>query len=128
MWTLLQKCAIRLAAFVIACLGARWLYVFAFTDYRAHHRGIMIPLALVAILFAITLVRLNIWALLLLLVSASAVGAFAAWLQVSSGHLHPKLGACVVVSVTYVWLLGPGAVRALTNGSSRPPRKAAASA
>lgn len=30
-------------------LGGRWLYVFVFTDYRAHHRPVMIPLGLVTV-------------------------------------------------------------------------------
>lgn len=29
-------------------LGSRWLQLFIFTDYRAHHRPLMIPLGIIA--------------------------------------------------------------------------------
>jgi hypothetical protein len=39
-------------------LGTRWLYVFVFTDYRAHHRPVMIPLGLVTTLVGVVMISL----------------------------------------------------------------------
>lgn len=125
MWTQLQKIAIWLAAMGIAGFGARWLYLFMVTEYRPHHRGIMIPLALLALVFAVIVARLNIWAVLLLLVGVSTVGAIAIWLQISAGQLHPFLAACAVVAVAYLALLGLSVIRALTTHSSGPASPAA---
>ena len=121
MWTVPQKVLIWLAALGTACLGALWLYVFVLTDHRSHHRPIMIPMALLVLLFAVVLARLKIWAVLLLLIGLSAAGAFAAWLQISGWFLHPFLASCVVVAVAYLALLSPPVIRALTTRSRGMP-------
>ena len=37
-------------------LGLCWLYLFILTDYRAHHRIVMIPMGLVAVVVGLCLV------------------------------------------------------------------------
>jgi hypothetical protein len=39
-------------------LGSRWLYVFVFSDDRAHHRPVMIPLGLVTTLVGVVMISL----------------------------------------------------------------------
>lgn len=41
-------------------LGGRWLYLFIFTDYRAHHRPVMIPLGLFTVLVGGAMVLLPV--------------------------------------------------------------------
>ena len=50
---------------IVACLGllplllgCRWLYVFVFTDYRAHHRPFIIPLGVVTVLLGGVMIAL----------------------------------------------------------------------
>lgn len=42
-------------------LGLRWLQLFIFTDYRAHHRPIIIPLGIIATTIGIALVFSPLW-------------------------------------------------------------------
>ena len=53
-------CLIAVAWFGILplMLGSCWLYVFVFTDYRAHHRPVMIPLGLVTTLMGVIMISL----------------------------------------------------------------------
>jgi hypothetical protein len=46
------------AALPLLLLGGAWLYTFIFTDFRLHHRPIMIPLALLALSLGAAMIAL----------------------------------------------------------------------
>lgn len=47
---------VRLIGLIPLCLGSGWIYVFGFTDYRAHRAGIGLPLGIVFLLIGVILV------------------------------------------------------------------------
>ena len=52
---------IAICGLVPLALGLRWLQLFIFTDYRAHHRHIMIPLGLTAATIGLAIVLTPLW-------------------------------------------------------------------
>ena len=106
-WTLFQRAIIYIAVAILSSVAFRWLYVFSFTDYRSHHRLIMILLALVTLVLAIGLFRLSAVAVVVLLVIAGLAGAGALYIQVYGGAFHPFLASLVAGSVLYFCVLIP---------------------
>jgi hypothetical protein len=106
-WSLFQRTLIYIAATGLSLLALRWLYVFALTDYRSHHRPIMIPFALVILALAFGLFRLSFAAVVLLLALAGVVGAGALYIQISAATLQPILAAVVTGSILYLCAFVP---------------------
>ena len=52
----INKFVLGITTVFLLAISLRWLYVFTFTDYRAHHRPIIIPLALMFFVAAIRLI------------------------------------------------------------------------
>jgi len=102
-----QRTLIYIAAAGLSLLALQWLYVFVLTDYRSHHRPIMIPLALVTLALAFGLLRLSFVAVVLLLALAAVVGAGAFYIQISAAGFQPFLATVVVGSILYLCALVP---------------------
>ena len=94
------------AAFVLET-GLRWLWLFACTGYRAHHRPVMIPAGLLAVTLAIGLARLNRVCIALFLVGSAFALLAALWLQLSAGRWHPFLFAVSLAAAAFLTLLLP---------------------
>ena len=106
-WSVFQRTLIYISAVGLSLLGLRWLYVFVLTDYRSHHRPIIIPLALVSLALAIGLFRLSSAAVALLLVLAAVLSAGALYIQIVAAGFQPSLTAVVAGSILYFCALVP---------------------
>lgn len=102
-----QRTLIYIAAVALSLLALRWLYLFVLTDYRSHHRPIIIPLALVTLVLAFGLFRLSPAAIVLLLALAAVAGAGALYIQISATALQPFLATVVAGSILYLCALIP---------------------
>ena len=107
MWSPFQRTLIYIAAAALSLLAVRWLYLFVLTDYRSHHRPIIIPLALVTLVLAFGLFRLSSVAVVLLLALAALAGAGALYIQISAMAFHPFLATVVAGSILYFCALVP---------------------
>jgi uncharacterized membrane protein len=106
-WSMFQRALIYIAAVGLSLLALRWLYVSVLTDYRSHHRPIMIPLALVTLALAFGLFRLSFVALVLLLALAAVVGASALYIQIFAAGFQPFLATVVAGATLYFCALVP---------------------
>lgn len=100
-WKFYHSIMARLAAVGFLIFGLRWLYVFIFTEYRAHHRPIMIPLALLVVVLSTGLFYLNrIFILILILLSLFAfLGSL--YIQIKFVHYNPFWLAVSVTALIY---------------------------
>ena len=106
-WSVFQRTLIYIAAAALSLVALRWLYLFILTDYRSHHRPIIIPLAVVTLVLALGLFRLSSVAVVLLLALAAVAGAGALYIQVSATSIHPFLATVVAASILYFSALVP---------------------
>ena len=106
-WNIFQRALIYVAGLAFSLVAFRWLYVFTLTDYRSHHRPIIIPLALVTLFFAFGLFRLSSVAVVVLLAIAALVGGGALYLQLYGVAFHPFLASVVAGSILYFCVLIP---------------------
>jgi hypothetical protein len=106
-WSLFQRSLIYIAATGLLLLALRWLYVFVLTDYRSHHRPIIIPLAMLSLALAFFLFRLSFVAVVLLLALAAVGGAGALYIQISVASFQPFLATVVAASALYFCALVP---------------------
>ena len=106
-WGPLQRTLVYIAAAALSLLALQWLYLFVLTDYRSHHRPVIIPLALLALVLAFGLFRLSSVAVVLLLALAAVVGLGALYIQIFAAGFQPFLAAVVVGSIIYFYALLP---------------------
>lgn len=101
-WKFYHSVMARLAAVGFLLLGLRWLYVFIFTDYRAHHRPVMIPLALLVVAFSVGLFYLKrLFILMLILLSLFGfLGSL--YIQIKFVHYNPFWLAIAVTTFVYL--------------------------
>jgi len=110
-WGLLHTVLVRMIGLGILLLGAIWLYTFIFTDYRAHQSSVMIPLAVLVIVFALGLISLlKIFVVLSLILSIFAFIS-ALYIQVASLHLIPFMFSICIISSIYIALITPPIIR-----------------
>ena len=106
-WGRIQCLLIYGAAAVLSLSALQWFYVFLFTNYRRHHRPVMIPLALATAALAFCLFRLSSTAVILLLALSALAGAGALYIQIFGERFHPFLASVVAGAVLYFAVLIP---------------------
>ena len=106
-WSVFQRTLIYFAAAGFALLATRWLYLFAFTDYRSHGRSVIIPLAFLTSVLALGLFRLSSAAVVILLGITGLAGAGALYFEVSATGFNPFMTTIVATSILYLGALLP---------------------
>lgn len=106
-WKSYQIVLIRLAAIAYFGIGMTWLYIFVFTNYRAHHRVVMIPVAIASMLLSAGLFKLHRVFVAISLFVAVAIAVLAIYLQLASSMFNLSLLSVTVASFLYVGVVAP---------------------
>jgi len=115
-WKFYHLVMARLAAVGFLILGLRWLYVFIFTDYRAHHRPIMIPLALLVVAFSAGLFYLKRTLILILILLSLFAFLGSLYIQIKFVHYNPFWFAATVTAFIYLIVFALYAYRSHQRG------------
>jgi hypothetical protein len=91
----------RLAAALFMAVALDWFYAFLFTNFRAHQRPVMLPLAALTVAYAVALFVRKRWAVNLSLLLALLCATVAISFQVQAGLLHSFLFTTALLSSTY---------------------------
>jgi len=114
-WGLLHTLLVQLVGLTLFVLGCIWLYTFSFTDYRTHLAPVMIPLAVLLVLFSLGLIFLLKIFVMTSLVLASVGFLFALYIQIVSLQLIPFLFAICIVAIIYIAMLTPPIYRRIKH-------------
>jgi hypothetical protein len=123
-WNMLHTILVRVIGLGVLLLGAIWLYTFLFTDFRAHQSSVMIPLAVLVILFALGLISLLKIFVILSFVIAIFVFLSALYIQVASLQIIPFLFSICVISIIYMVFLAPPIIRLVNPLRGREKKRA----
>ncbi len=111
MWTFAQRIAIWTVAGLIAAFGLMWLYTFGFTEYRAHLRMLVIPIALASLAYAVLLASLKLWAIALSTVLSLFILIWTIGVLLAAESVPLALLAIAVVQFLYISLLATSILR-----------------
>ena len=113
-WKSYQIVLIRLAAIAYFGIGIAWLYIFVFTNYRAHHRVVMIPVAIASILLSAGLIKLHRVFVAISLFVAVVIALLAIYLQLAVAVFNLSLSSVTVASFLYVGLVAPAVYKRIS--------------
>lgn len=108
--SLLQKLFIWLAASMLIALALRWIFIILFTTYRPQLHWPLSVVAAATLIYALGLVILNRWAVVLLFAASVLLFTGLVWLQLPASFTNPFLVCATLACVLYCGVLLPAVV------------------